>query len=209
MTRKMADRAHRDSQEHEAFAPHIAPVNALVDRLRSVGRGWVPYVAPAHGGVDARVLSILRDPGPATRAEVGSGFLSTENDDPSAEFQAEQLRRVGLGPEVLLPWNAYPWYIDRAPKAAEARAGLEPLTELLALLPQAQVVLLQGRDAAAAWRRLRRERPEAIAEREFTVIETFHPSRHALRHRDPAVRERRSARRLAAFDELAEVLASS
>jgi hypothetical protein len=37
--------------------PHVAPVNALADELR----GWVPYVAPLYGGVEARMLSVLRD----------------------------------------------------------------------------------------------------------------------------------------------------
>jgi hypothetical protein len=68
-------------------APHVAPINALVDDLVDPsGRGWVPYVAPVYGGIDARVLCILRDPGPKTQSEhSGSGFLCPENDDASAE----------------------------------------------------------------------------------------------------------------------------
>jgi hypothetical protein len=38
-----------------------------------------------YRGVDAPALSISRDPGPKAGGDKGSGFLSVENDDPSAE----------------------------------------------------------------------------------------------------------------------------
>jgi hypothetical protein len=50
----MADPAFRRGQEAALRAPHIKPINDLVDALRDQdGRGWVPYVAPMHGGVNA------------------------------------------------------------------------------------------------------------------------------------------------------------
>lgn len=67
MARRMADRAFRREQEAGRYAPHVQPVNEFVDALREPdGRGWLPHVAPWHGGVEARVLSVLRDPGPMT-----------------------------------------------------------------------------------------------------------------------------------------------
>jgi len=84
--RRMADDDFRRGQKAGMFSAHIRPVNDLVEDLRAQGRGFVPYVAPLHGGVESRMLSILRDPGPATRDGVGSGFLCIENDDPAAEF---------------------------------------------------------------------------------------------------------------------------
>jgi hypothetical protein len=66
-----------------------------VDELRSEGRGWAPYVAPIYGGVNARLLSVLRDPGPMTDPTArGSGFLCLENDDPAAERFATLLARI-------------------------------------------------------------------------------------------------------------------
>ncbi len=72
--RGMRDPEFRRSQLDGLRLPHIAPINALVDDLRGGERGWLPYVAPLYGGVDARMLSVHRDPGPATNdASVGVG----------------------------------------------------------------------------------------------------------------------------------------
>lgn len=119
-------------------------MNKCVDELREVGRGWAPYVAPLHGGVEARVLSILRDPGPATQDEVGSGFICVENNDGSAELQAGLLEEAGISPFELLTWIAYPWCINRAPKASGLDAGVETILHLLELAPKVKVVLTHG-----------------------------------------------------------------
>jgi hypothetical protein len=155
MTRRMADPSFRAEQEAgAATAPHMAPIAAFVAEIADRdGRGWLPRIAPHHGGTDARVLSVLRDPGPATQVGVGSGFLSVENDDPTAERQATLFAEHGIRDRDVLPWNAYPWYINRAPDAQQGRAGAQVLVELVALLPDLEVVLLQGRDAERIWDR--------------------------------------------------------
>ena len=38
---------------------------------------------------------------------------------PPAKRQCNRFASVGLSAYDILPWNAYPWYTDRAPKAAE------------------------------------------------------------------------------------------
>lgn len=81
--RQVRDPQLRQQQEDGLQAPHVAPINALIDELidRS-GWGWVPFVAPVHDGVDSRVLNIHRDLGPKTHHQHGgSGFLWLENDD--------------------------------------------------------------------------------------------------------------------------------
>ena len=207
MARRMADPKFRVQKWDDRYAPHIAPINRYVDELREMGRDFVPYVAPLYGGVDARVLSILRDPGPATRDGVGSGFICVENDDGSAELQANLLEAVALSPAELLPWNAYPWYINRAPKAPELDAGLPTMLRLMQLAPKLRVVLLQGGDAERAWRRLIRQHPNIEAERGLIVVRSFHPSPQALFVKDLDERARRVTRRKQAFQEVAEVLA--
>lgn len=202
----MADPQFREHQWADRYAPHIAPVNRYVDELRDVGRGWVPYVAPLHGGVEARVLSILRDPGPATQDDKGSGFICVENNDGSAELQAVLLEQAGLSPYELLPWNAYPWYINRAPRAAELDAGVQTILHLLELAPRLKIVLLQGGDADHAWRRVLRQSPEIERERGLTVVRTFHPSPQALFVRDLEERAARVKRRAEAFVEVAGLL---
>lgn len=123
--RRMRDPQFRQQQWDGRRAPHIGPINSLVDELMaSPGRAGVPYVAPVYGGVDARVLFVARDPGPMTQPELGgSGFLSLENDDASAERFAILLDDAGIPVGETLPWNAYPWYINRQPRAKNLRTA--------------------------------------------------------------------------------------
>lgn len=203
----MADPVFRAAQHAERYAAHVRPINELVDALRDDVRGWMPYVAPLHGGVAAGVLSVLRDPGPATQVGDGSGFLCVENDDPTAERQLQMFADVGISPADVTPWNAYPWYINAAPKPAQLDAGVAPLLAVLDLMPEVRVVLLQGTHARDGWARLTKRHPDR-ARRVPTVIATYHPSRQALFHPDPAVRQARVEHREAAYRGVAAALRS-
>ena len=180
MTRLMRNPDFRAGQREGLYKPHIAPVNQLVDQLQTEGRGWLPHVAPVHGGVAARLLWLLRDPGPAVAdpERVGKGFLCVANDDPTAERLCELLGRGRIPVEATLPWNAYPWYVNRAPQAAELRAGVEPLRRLIELLPRLEVVLLLGRHAERSWDLLERAHPRLATN--FEVLRTRHPGRQAF-----------------------------
>lgn len=176
--RRMRDPAFRASQIAGVRQPHIAPINDLVDELRMDSRGWVPYVAPIYGGVDAEVLHVFRAPGPMTNAaDRGSGFLCLENDDPAAERLARLLDEASIGPERTITWNAYPWYINRKPSAAELDAGVEPLRRLLTLLPGLRVVLLHGGEAKVVWRKYTSKHALDLP---LAVLPTYHTSRQAF-----------------------------
>jgi hypothetical protein len=171
----------RQQQVDGLRAPHVGPINALVDALIDLsGRGWVPYVSPDYGGVDARVLNIFRDPGPKThRQHDGSGFLCVENDDPSAERFATLLDDAGIAVDETLSWNAYPWYVyGRMPGAAELEAGVEPLRRLLGLLPRLRVVVLHGGSAQDGWKRLARRHPDLVPRLE--VVPTYSTGNRAF-----------------------------
>ena len=143
MARRMKDPVFLEHQKLHRLDPHIAPINEFVASLQNQDdQRWVPEVAPMHGGVDAVVLTLLRDPGPKTQEDRGSGFLCVENDDPTAERQCELFDQYGISPRSVLPWNAYPWYINRAPRAVERDAGAVVLGELIDLMPRLRVVLL-------------------------------------------------------------------
>ncbi|MBM7440018.1 uracil-DNA glycosylase [Streptomyces sp. HB132] len=210
MARRMRDDAFRTEQEQGRYAPHVRLVNEMVDGLREPeGRGWMPYVAPWHGGTEARVLSVLRDPGPKTLEGVGSGFLCVENDDPTAELQAQIFEKAGIAPRDVTPWNAYPWYINRSPNAAELQAGAEVLKSLLKLMTKAEVVLLQGNEAQDVWRRLNKAHPDVIRDRTLHVVSTYHPGRQALFVRDPQERVRRAQHRIDSYRRVGDALRSS
>jgi hypothetical protein len=201
----MRDPQFRQQQADDLRAPHVAPVNALVDELiNPAGRGWVPYVASLYGGVNARVLNIHRDPGPKTHSQHGgSGFLCTENDDASAERFATLLDSAGIAVSETLSWNAYPWYINRSPRAAELEAGVEPLRQLLGLLARLRVVMLHGGSARDGWRRLARRHPDLVLRLE--VVPTYHTSNQAFIG-PPEVRAARMTALREAFARTARIL---
>jgi hypothetical protein len=177
--RRMRDPLFKRSQEDGIWLPHVRPINELVDQLREQGRGWMPYIAPLYGGVEAEMLSILRDPGPMTNAALdGSGFLCLENDDPAAELFATLLAEAGIAPSRMTPWNAYPWYINRKPNTAELTAGLDPLRRLLGLLPRLRVVMLNGGDAQTLWRKFAAAHPQTATS--YLALPTYHTARQAF-----------------------------
>jgi hypothetical protein len=204
----MADPAFRKEQEDGLRLPHIAPLNGLVDELRDPeGRGWVPYVAPLYGGVNAEMLNLFRDPGPKTNTSLGgSGFICVENDDAAAERLAMLLDEAGIPFERTVPWNAYPWYINRKPRAAEIDAGVEPLCHLLSLLPRLRVVMLNGGEAKSAWRKLQRRHGHELPKYDG-VIPTYHTGNQAFIG-SVEVRATRMAHLRQAFSEAALILRS-
>jgi hypothetical protein len=205
MARRMRNVEFRNEQLQRRFDEHIAPINRLVEDLRRDGL-VPPYVAPMYGGVRAKLLSILRDPGPKTQEEKGgSGFLCMENDDATAESICKHFADVKIEADDIVPWNAYPWYINRAPKASELNDGIEPLKRVIDLLPELRVVMLHGGSAHDGWDRLIRKYPE-IAVRGLKVIETYHTSPQAFRHPDKMVREDRKEHLRKSFHDAASYL---
>src|SRR4051794_39603585 len=63
---------------------HMHPLNAYVRRLAGHSRGFVPDFDPLDGGIEAKLLFLFEKPGPRTFPPAGSGFISRNNDDPSA-----------------------------------------------------------------------------------------------------------------------------
>jgi hypothetical protein len=140
----------------------------------------MPHVAPVHGGTSARLLWGLRDPGPATTdpEHHERRFLCLENDDATAGRLCILLDDAGIRVADTLPWNAYPWYINRKPSTEELRAGVDPLRRLLHLLPDLRIVLLLGTEARRCWGLLQLAAPEEVAGLE--VLSTRHTSAQAF-----------------------------
>jgi hypothetical protein len=190
----MRDEDFRREQWEHRYDPHVAPINGLVDRLSDPdGREWMPYVAPMHGGVDAMVLSLTRDPRPATQRHKGSGFLSLENDDRAAEQQWYRFAEAAIDFRAVLPWNAYPWYTPTTPAAAELDAGVAALARLVAVAPSLQVALLQGSAARDAWRALLQRFPETA--RGIKAVPTVRPGPGLAQVRPAARLERLTTQR--------------
>jgi hypothetical protein len=101
-----------------------------------------------------------------------------EDDGATAERFATLLDQAGIAVRDILAWNAYPWYISRAPWAAELGAEVEPLHRLCDLLPRLRVVMLHGDSARDGWARLARRHPTVAAR--YEVMPTYHTSGHAF-----------------------------
>ncbi|WP_220471853.1 uracil-DNA glycosylase [Tomitella gaofuii] len=203
------DPAFAAQQQRDRYGGSVGEINRWIDGLRDAdGRGWMPHIAPIHAGTNAKALSVLSDPGPATKDCVGSGFLCIENDDQTAETQAHAFAEVGLAAADVLPWNAYPWYSGGTPlKAADKNAGADVLRRLIGMLPDLHVVLLQGGNAKDCWQRVEKADPGLVRRRGLTVLETYHPSRQALWHSDEAERMRRQQHRVDTYRQVSDALA--
>ena len=116
-------------------APHMRPLNEYVAGLGKRPGVEVPDFDPLDGGVDARVLFLFEKPGRMTVADGGgSGFISRDNDDPTAEKTFLFMREAGIPRKLTVTWNVIPWWNGtRTVKAAELREGAEETRRLTGL----------------------------------------------------------------------------
>jgi hypothetical protein len=162
----VAPRAHRDPREVERKLrllqePHIAPLTDLVRRLRAVhGPESVPWFDPTEAGVDAPLLFLFENPGRRAAVTHGSGFISADNDDRSADNAWHLYREAGIDRgRDMVAWNIVPWYLgdERAIGKVTTRdldQARPALLELLSLLSKLRVVVLFGRVAQKGWDRM-------------------------------------------------------
>lgn len=135
--------------------PHIAPLAAFAADLRERQSVEVPDFDPLDGGVNARLLFLFEKPGPMTSeaktGRVGSGFISRDNDDPTAEATFRFMAAAGIPRQQTLIWNVVPgWNGTRKITRAELIAGVAEARSLLDLLPATRTVVLVGKKAARA-----------------------------------------------------------
>jgi hypothetical protein len=153
--------------------PHIAPLRDFAIALRDKLAVEVPDFDPADGGTGASLLFLLEKPGPMTSADragrVGSGFISLDNDDPTAEAAFGFMKQAGIPRHKVVMWNVIPgWNGIRTVTSAELKAGVSEVVGLLALLPNITGIVLVGRKAQRA--------KHLLAERGIAVFHSPHPS---------------------------------
>lgn len=146
-------------KEGRLSEPHIAPLIAFADEIEAATGHKVPRFDPDTGGVHSRLLFLLENPGPRSSREKGSGFISIDNDDGTAETFFKIVRDVGLRRDQFLNWNVVPWYQPDGNRTANAtRADVDEarpwLERLIALLPDLRLVIPMGVRARDGWMRL-------------------------------------------------------
>lgn len=161
-----APRSNRDPGEIERklsllHLPHVAPLTAYVDQLRvSHPEALVPYFDPTEAGVEATILGLFEAPGPKAAPPVGSGFVSADNNDQTAQnvwtlLQAAEVDRC----TEYVAWNVVPWYLGdgtriRAASGRDLIEARDALEVLLSLLPDVRVAIVFGKAAAQAWKQI-------------------------------------------------------
>lgn len=154
--RSLRDAAARSRRRAMLAAPHMRPLARYADTLRATPGVGVPDFDPLDGGTEAGILFLFEKPGPMTAgdrdgARAGSGFISRNNDDATAEATWRFMREAGIPRRDTVTWNVIPWWNGTiAVTPDELRGGVASLRDLLALLPRLRVVVLVGRKAARA-----------------------------------------------------------
>ncbi len=133
-------------------APHMRPLNEYVAGLRKRPGVEVPDFDPLDGGVDACILFLFEKPGRMTVDDGrGSGFISRDNDDPTAEHTFRFMRKARIPRKRTVTWNVIPWWNGtRKVTDAELREGAEETRRLTGLLPRLRAVVFVGEKASRA-----------------------------------------------------------
>jgi hypothetical protein len=152
----------------QAFKNPAGPLNEWVVALRADPRlppsagATIPFFDPRGGGVDARVMFLMQDP---SEVATFTGFISPDNNDPSAHNSTIACDQAGLAPRDRVHWNIFPWWVNITKKGipvdpsrpAQSYTSAMPLAStllehVLEMLPRLQVVVLLGKQAQGGWR---------------------------------------------------------
>ncbi len=149
--RSLRDPSERETRKDRLDAPRIQPLTALVRRIREerqeeIKPEDVPYFVPLDGGIEARCLFLLQDPGPKA---VKSCSISRNNDDSTAETFFELNKAATLPREETVSWNIVPWRIGSV-GAKDIEEGIPWLLQLLERLKELEVIVLVGKKAQDA-----------------------------------------------------------
>ena len=120
--------------------------------MRDTPGGSSHIFDPLDGGQRADMLFLQEKPGPKTSpSRGGSGFISRDNDDRTAEAAFDFMMQAGIPRARTIRWNVIPgWNGTTRTTTSELVVGIEELKNLVDLLPSARVVVLVGKKAQKA-----------------------------------------------------------
>jgi uracil-DNA glycosylase len=155
--RTLGDSTAAAARRSRLDEPHVKPLNDLVREMLVLGRP-APWVDPDGAGVNARILFLAESPGPKAATAHGSGVVSVDNADPTAQRCWTLMRQTGLNFSDCVNWNAVPWYVSSERKNKNATVGdwklaVDWFDAFLRRLPVLLVVVPMGRFAQDCWAR--------------------------------------------------------
>lgn len=168
MPRSLKYDSERERRNKMINLPHIAPLTRFVDEIRTQGYD-VPYFDPCDGGIEAKALFLLQDPG---KKAIKSGFISRNNDDQSAENQLKFQKEAGLNRKSTILWNIIPWRVGNV-TADDRKEAIPYLKLLLNSLPRLKVIVLSGSEAWKCHSQI-----QSITH--ITILETYHTGNRGL-----------------------------
>ena len=151
--------------------PHIAPLTTYVGKLRKTYPDLeFPDFDPLDGGVAAEVLFLFEKPGPMTStAGRGSGFISRDNDDPTAKTTFLFMNEARIKRNTTVIWNVIPgWNGTRRITSEELQIGITCIYQLLLLLPNLDTIVLVGKKSQRA--------KKVIQRAGLKILDSPHPS---------------------------------
>jgi hypothetical protein len=106
-----------------------------------------PDFDPLDGGINAKILFLFEKPGPRTSQHGGgSGFISRNNDDATAQATFKFMNEAGLPRTNTVIWNVVPgWDGTRTIRRGAIKSGINELKRLMPLLAEVKTIVLVGR----------------------------------------------------------------
>ena len=142
---------NRRKNPSQLYASNVLSLNKLVEEIRKSKNGdkSVPWFDPKGAGINAKVLMLLQDP--SNIAKDGTGFISPDNPDKTADYTTYFRNKAKILPKELIHWNIVPWSINGRKAATEIEKAKPFLIKLLTLLTKLEVVICMGLIARDGW----------------------------------------------------------
>jgi len=136
----------------------MTALNELLEKIRTSAPDGaiIPGFDPLNGNESAKFLLLLEAPGPRAATPTG-GYVSFDNQDPTARNLKSQLEEADISRSDIVIWNVVPWYIGekdqskiRSAKSSDINSALQHLDNLIKALKKIECVVLVGGAARKA-----------------------------------------------------------
>lgn len=141
--------------EQAKKTPAVLELNRLIWRISNCegAPDTLPYLDPTYGGVDAKVILLLKAPQADADPRRGAGrLISLDNDDEVAATLFEMFRDLEIDRRRCVAWNICPFEIGQFnPSDTELAKGKTYFRSFIELLHRPHTVLVMGSKVRDGW----------------------------------------------------------